>query len=665
MKSKNIFISIFFSLIYITSPIKAGKMGPQNLQKIIQQIEEAGCCSMETKEHIQRIFHTFGDNPDITFERGNTLLHYAVMELGPYQSAIMATSADERKYPIKNDLIPFLLEQGADVTSQNGDGQTPFTIAALNKQYPIIELFLSQNRDLAHYQNQETGQTLLHFAVQTNDFTLIELLFRYSASMMYDHQGRSPLFYAVLNQNQEIAPYLFKKSSYQDIIRTIQHVTDLGRPDVQTFYTNLIKSSNKLDELLECATQAQDPFACNFLLIQGANPHKPNTHGLSPFFHALKQKNGELARLLKWNVDVNTLTINRHPLLHEFTNTRYYEQMQMLLDFGADPLTKDDQDKSALYYAVCNHDATAVRILNQHQELEHDTVDGKPLVLFFLDRNDKTTIRFLRKLNTSRTLEDDQTVTETIHMIQNHQWDLLAETQEVSSASRQDFAWYRFKKCLQENLNIEAFDKNGYTFLHAATLDNNPEAVAFLMELGSNPLSQDGDGNTAVHLATQISGTTILRMFYTQYPISIKCINKHNQFPIHIACIHENIDAAAFLLAREEDPMGETPMVCLKDAFDKTPLDYAFEKMNVELSKCLIRSWILNLAQKKADPAAFFNALRKSLLSLQREAEQLGMDITCRFLKNLHPFLTKCFEEEPEETRKKYIQALTRFCSLK
>ena len=52
-------------------------------------------------------------------------------------------------------------------------------------------------------------------------------------------------------------------------------------------------------------------------------------------------------------------------------------------------------------------------------------------------------------------------------------------------------------------------DRNGNTFLHLATVSNQPELVEYFIAKGTNINAQNNDGNTPLHLAGQIKNDEI------------------------------------------------------------------------------------------------------------------------------------------------------------
>jgi ankyrin repeat protein len=92
----------------------------------------------------------------------------------------------------------------ADINAAGIDGNSPLINAGRNGHASIIEFLISNNASLLKQDN--FGGTLLHHAVEKGHIKVLETLITlgadiYSAIEIADNAGRTPLFEAVENLN--------------------------------------------------------------------------------------------------------------------------------------------------------------------------------------------------------------------------------------------------------------------------------------------------------------------------------------------------------------------------------------------------------------------------------------------------------------------------------
>ena len=87
------------------------------------------------------------------------------------------------------------------------------------------------------------------------------------------------------------------------------------------------------------------------------------------------------------------------------------------------------------------------------------------------------------------------------------------------------------------SLNIA--DKAGDTPLLLAVLAGYPKVVDQLLLAGADPFKTDVDGNTILHLATQVNAVEVCKLIMQKYPDFVRAENNDGKTPYHIAAMHD------------------------------------------------------------------------------------------------------------------------------
>ncbi len=144
------------------------------------------------------------------------------------------------------------------------------------------------------------------------------------------------------------------------------------------------------------------------------------------------------------------------------------------------------------------------------------------------------------------------------------------------------------KKFIEKNkFDIDAFNHNGHTALHAACAKGNIELVKLLLTGSANPNAVGSHGDTALHFAAFGDNSSIAREI-SELLISqgaeINFQNKDGQSALHIAAAKNNYDLVKSLLARQEiivatvDKDGDTPLLYAAWLPDLKILQLLFER---------------------------------------------------------------------------------------
>ncbi len=151
-----------------------------------------------------KLLLTYNPNIDYQDEYGNNALNLAIDNMWHYK-----------------EMIPLLLEAGADPNSKAGAGRTAqknstvlskMTSLTLNnkseEEYQIVEMFLSRGADpnIAH---KTAGSIPLMAAAYKGDVRLVKLFLEYGVDPnLKEKQGRTALDMAIKKQQQQVIDLL-------------------------------------------------------------------------------------------------------------------------------------------------------------------------------------------------------------------------------------------------------------------------------------------------------------------------------------------------------------------------------------------------------------------------------------------------------------------------
>ena len=196
----------------------------------------------------------------------------------------------------KIDKVKLLISKGADVNAKGRDGETAL-IRAINKPSDMVELLIEKGAKLDMQDNN--GKTALMYVVMYNDFDMVKLLLENGANPnIISKYGNTALNSAIMFSNEKY--YYYNKEKYN------------------------------------IATHEMTNQIVTLLLNYGADHNLKDNDRKTALIHA---------------VEYPTKYTNPVYYYKEDPGNAYSKIVQVLLKYGADPNLKDNVRKTALDYA--------------------------------------------------------------------------------------------------------------------------------------------------------------------------------------------------------------------------------------------------------------------------------------------------------------------------
>lgn len=241
--------------------------------------------------------------------------------------------------------VLFLLERDASINrygaSFNESG-TPLHIAARHGRTAIARMLLAKGAD-ANPEIPYLQTTPLHLAAFHGHFDIVVLLLNQQGSSKQDHDGNTPLDYAVDGNHTRVVQLLLQKQ--QDDVH----------------------KKNKKGEtpLFNAKNEVMAELLCN----HGAHVNVENIRGQPPLILALAKENHALAQFLMSKYDQSPI-IRLDDMMFTASTVGYADIVQFLLNRGASVATTFNNGWTALHVAASAGHEAVVKILLSHPETE-------------------------------------------------------------------------------------------------------------------------------------------------------------------------------------------------------------------------------------------------------------------------------------------------------
>lgn len=430
-------------------------------------------------------------NPQMSFELGNTSLHYAASRghLG---------------------ILMFLIPQFTQVDCKDIPGNTPFHRAIENAQFDAATLLLKNKADINATDFNKNSALHLALTSQKPEEGLSFLLQNGASSNIKNNFGNTPL-HLVISLN--LSPSL--------VLLLINQKSD-------------VEARNKLGNtpLLE-AVKEKNKVIIGDLLAAGANPFAINNQDDSPLSIAVKMGTETLSMLIS-DKNVNQRDDQGNTALHQVVSLGDYPKAVLyLLSLGANPNERNKWGMTPLHLSINRQSLAVAQLLvkNDGDLYIADNIGTTPLMLAF-----KSQPLFIDQFFNGDVLEkiDSSKNTPIFHAIFLNNLPVI-------------------QVMVKKGASLKVQNLSGSTPLHEAVKSGNYAVVDYLLKSGASVSAIDNLGNTPLHNLVYWDSIEIGELLIS-YGASIDPQNKEGRTPLHEAVKRNQTNMTDFFLIKKANP---------------------------------------------------------------------------------------------------------------
>jgi ankyrin repeat protein len=406
------------------------------------------------------------------------------------------------------DMVRLLLAAGGDVSTRNRYGITPLAVAATNGSAKVMAPLLDAGADVNT--QLEEGETVLMRTARTGRVDAIRLLIERGADVNAVEQslGETALMWAAAENHPDAVKVLIEAGA---------------DPNAR---------SHRETRPIRYVSQA------------GGGTRVPLPRGWwTALMYAARQDAKDSARALaESGADLNLVDPDGATALMEAIINAHYDLAAILLGKGADPRIADSQGTTPLYAAIDMH--TQPAMTDRPPRRNTDTLDALKLVTVLLDHGadpnaqlkgatlqrhfnvgnkalgagttplmraahagDVAAMRLLLSKGASPFLTQKNHTT-ALMLAAGLAFRNRGDDDEAPDGGSEQAAIDALKVCLDAGIDIDAFNDDGETAMHAA-VNRGDATVKFLAEQGAALDIKDKRGKTPLDLATATGSTTM------------------------------------------------------------------------------------------------------------------------------------------------------------
>ncbi len=312
---------------------------------------------------------------------------------------------------------------------------------------------------------------------------------------------------------------------------------------------------------LHDAARSGDLDEINRLLEQGALVNDVTGVGKTPLHVATLQRQTEAARLLiDRGANVNAVDGDQETPLHISTRRRHIEGVRLLVERGANVDVHDHGGMTPLHMAARNRNMGIVRlIIDSGADVNATDHDGTTPLHIAARNGQVDAVRLLIERGAN------------VDAANRH-----GSTPLHIAAIRDNFQVVGL--LLDRSANIDMVREDGFTPLHVASGRGRIDIVRLLLERGANVNLLNANGHSPMDLASEQGHYNVVEL------LGISLFRAPpGWMPLHYAAANGLVTLAKHLVAKGES-------VIEQDANGKTPLEYAYDGVHIDLIQLLASS---------------------------------------------------------------------------
>jgi ankyrin repeat protein len=451
----------------------------------------------------------------------------------------------------KDDIVSFLLGQGAQANSRDEDGTTPSMIACEHGQIGVARVLLQHVGPEALQETDEYGRTALHFAAfWGHGETAIFLLGQGAQANSRDEGGMTPFMWACEAGHMGVVKMLLEHMGPQAFQETDEH--------------GLMA--------LHYAASCGKEETVSFLLGQGAQANSRAEEGITPFMLACEEGRIGVARILLQHVGPQALQETDQKgrtVVHAAADRGHEDMLTFLISEGAQANSRDEYGYTPFMLAFGEGHMGVVKVLLQHvgpEALQETNEQGMTALHYAAWCGKEEIVSFL--------------------LGQGAQADSRDEDGTTPFISACDKGHMGVVRLLLQHVGPEALqetDTKGRTALHFAAKWGHEDIVTFLLGQGAQANSRDDVGTTPLMWACINSRTGVVQMLVQHMgKQAVQETDNGGITALHFAAYWGHEETAAFLISQGAECSSRT-------ARELTPLMFACDRGRLGVVRLLLQ----------------------------------------------------------------------------
>ncbi|XP_050446201.1 serine/threonine-protein phosphatase 6 regulatory ankyrin repeat subunit A isoform X1 [Cataglyphis hispanica] len=499
------------------------------------------------------------------------------------------------------DMVRILVDYGAPVDMQNGDGQTALHIASAEGDETLVKYFYGVRASASITDHQD--RTPMHLAAENGHASIIELLAdKFKASIFERTKDGSTLMHiASLNGHSECATMLFKKGVYLHMpnkrgARSIHTAAKYGHVGI---ISTLLQRGEKVDAVtndnytaLHIAVENAKPAVVETLLGYGAEVHvRGGKLRETPLHIAARVLDGDRCALmlLKSGAGPNLTTDDGQTPVHVAASHGNLATLLLLLEDGGDPMFKSKNGETPLHLACRGCRADVVRQLIEFVKetkgpevvtayVNSLTNDGASALHYaaqiepsevIIPGDDRAVVRALLDSGADVSLQTKQAQETAFHHcalagnneILEEMISRMSSTEVQKALNRQNAVGWTplliasnrghmelVTTLLANHGRVDVFDLEGRSALHLAAEHGYLQVCDALLANKAFINSKSRVGRTALHLAAMNGYTHLVRFLIQDHGAAIDVLTLRKQTPLHLAAGAGQLEVCKLLL---------------------------------------------------------------------------------------------------------------------
>ncbi|XP_028412465.1 uncharacterized protein LOC114535293 [Dendronephthya gigantea] len=518
--------------------------------------------------------------------------------------------------PVDQKIAKYLVDHGADIYSQNEEGETVLGIATRNGLLDLVKYFVQYGPKRTFRDDYRSLQS----AIQSQSFEIVEYFVKRGANVNGNYtDGETVLHFAVIevlhyaasNGTLEMVKYLVENGA--DVNGndtdgwTVLHnaVTDGKLEIIKYLVENGADVNGKYIDgwtVLHYAVSKGTLEMVEYLVEKGAAVNGKNTYGRTVLHCAVTECTMDIVKYLVENgADVIGKATNGWTVLHYAVSKGTLEMVKYLVEKGADVDGKNTYSRTVLHYAVSEGTMDIVKYLVENGAgVIGKTTNGWTVLHNAVSKGTLEMVKYLVEKGADVNGKDTKGWTVLHNSVAEKRLEII--------------------KCLVEiGADVNGKYTDGWTIFHYAVSKGTQEMVKYLVEEGAEINGKDTDGWTVLHAAVTDDKLEIIK-YLVENGADVNGKSTSDGWTV----LHYAVSKVKYLVENGADVIGKTTN-------GRTVLHSAVTKGTLSVVRYLVRNGA-NVNGKNSDKSTVLHsAVNKGSLDITKHLVENGADVNAKY----------------------------------